>query len=78
MIEIIFGYRKISYIFFCIYQLVIVNLNLFYSPHNLILSFMVSIPDYFFRKKKSTVTHLCVSFLFLRHSSPFNQYRELF
>lgn len=30
----------------------IVNLNLFYSPHNLILSFMVSIPDYFFREKK--------------------------
>lgn len=36
---------------FCIYQFVIVNLNLFYSPHNLILSFMVSIPDYFFWKK---------------------------
>lgn len=35
MIEIIFDYRKISYIF-CIYQFVIVNLNLFYSPSNLI------------------------------------------
>lgn len=64
MIEIIFDYRKISYIF-CIYQFVIVNLNLFYSPSNLIflLWFQFLIISF---GKKYLLSLICMSHFFSR------------